>query len=307
MEVGVIVATVGRPALLRRLLEALLQQDLAPERFEISIAIDGRDAATVALLQEFAPRFQHLRWTESEVRQGPAAARNRAWQAVSAPIVAMTDDDCEPDPQWLSAMLAHFDAHPEIGVVLGRTVTDRSRVTPFSHYVENLAGEGHQTCNSAYRRSVLEQLGGFDTAFPMAYLEDTDLFCRAEAITQVAFEPAAGVVHPPREANLRDIVRSARKFESDFIFFRKSPELYLRRHEGKGPVASVAWDVATKHALKQIVVHRRWLRIQPSLYLCFACAQLLFGAALLLRVPGFWLRYQRGAHGVSRRGQEVRP
>lgn len=299
-ELSVIVATVGRPERLERLLDTLARQELAPEQFELFVVIDGSSTASVEVLQRWQARLPRLRWQETGIRRGPAAARNVAWRATSGAIVAMTDDDCEPDASWLKAFLAVFEQQPDLGVALGRTVTDRSRVTPFSHYVENHAGEGHQTCNSAYRRSVLEQLNGFDERFPAAYLEDTDLFCRAVQLSRHQFVPDALVVHPPREAGVMDVARSALKFESDFIFYQKNPQLYRSRHEGRGPLATVLVDVSIKYSLKQVLLQSAWLRRQPVLFARYAWAMCLFTLLLWQHLPWFWYRH-RGA-GPNGRG-----
>ena len=68
------------------------------------------------------------------VRRGPAAARNVAWRATSAPVVAFTDDDCVPSPGWLEAGLAEIGDLPR--VVVGRTghpPTSWDSPTPRSH------------------------------------------------------------------------------------------------------------------------------------------------------------------------------
>jgi len=298
-DLAVIVATVGRPERLERLLETLSQQDLPPDRFELFVVIDGSHTESVEVLRRWREQLPQLRWQETGHRRGPAAARNVAWRATSGKIVAMTDDDCEPDAGWLSALLAAFEQDPELGVALGRTVTDRSRVTPFSHYVENHAGEGHQTCNSAYRRAVLEQLDGFDERFPAAYLEDTDLFCRATRVCRHQFVRDALVVHPPREAGIKDVARSALKFESDFIFYQKDPKLYRSRHEGRGPLVTVLLDVSIKYALKQVLIQGAWLRRRPLLFARYAWAMFLFAVNLWLHLPEFWFRHRDTGSGVG--------
>lgn len=290
-QVSVIVPTIGRPERLERLLTCFAAQELAVDQFEIVVVIDGTHPESVQVLERWRDRLPHLAWYETGQRRGPAAARNAAWRRTSAPLVAMTDDDCEPAPTWLTEMLAAFRQDPALGVVFGRTETDAAGVTPFSHYVENKAGEGHQTCNSAYRRSVLEQLDGFDERFPGAYLEDTDLFCRASEVTKVGFAPRALIHHPPREVGIRDLVRSARKYESDFIFFQKNPALYRSRHEGKDPATVLFWDVGIKHSLKQAVVWLPLLGRKPLLYLQYGVALAGFSVSLCTSLPAFSRRH----------------
>jgi len=291
--ISVVIATYGRAALLRRLLEALAQQTLPTACFEVVVSIDGQDPASQEVLEQVAKSQPTLRWCRSAERRGPAVARNAALRFCAGEIIAITDDDCVPSNTWLEAIRDAFEAAPQFGVVIGRTTTDRTELTPFSHYVENLSGHTHQTCNIAYRRAVMEALGGFDERFPFSH-EDTDLYVRAESVTQAQFVPAVHVEHPPRALTVSDIVRSARKFEGDFIFAAKHPALYRSRHGGRGPLAATVWDVALKHSVKQVVVNVGWLARRPDVYLRFVAAQVLFSASLLVRAPAFWHRHRRG-------------
>src|SRR6478736_2635149 len=51
---------------------------------------------------------------------GPAAARNRGWQAARGAVIAFTDDDTVPDPGWLSAGVPTFERDPDLAAVTGR-------------------------------------------------------------------------------------------------------------------------------------------------------------------------------------------
>lgn len=300
MRANVIIATVGRASLLDRALKALAEQDLPAEHFSVEVVIDGSDAGSVAVLSRFAGGSLQIRWRETGVRKGPAAARNIAIQSTSAPIVAITDDDCVPGPGWLSAFLDRFDSEPETGVLVGKTTTDRGNLNPFSHYVENLEGATHQTCNIAYRRDLLERLGGFDDQFPFS-LEDTDLFLRAEQVARTGFEPTAVVHHPPRELSVAAVARSARRFEGDFLFFNKHPEWYRQRHGGMAPLPAVLWEVGLRHVLKQLLIWMPLFRKRPDQYLRYVLALIWFEGVLWTHTPFYWWRHRGGCGSESRR------
>lgn len=251
------------------------------------------DDGTLPVLEAAAPRFHRLAWTSTGGRRGPAAARNAARTLARAPLLAMTDDDCVPDPGWLRSLKNRLEADPALGAVYGRTVTDRDRLEPFSHYVENLNGEGHQTCNCAVRACLLDRLGGFDERFPFAYLEDTDLYCRIRATAPVAFLGDARVLHPPRPTSFAALVRGVRRFEADFLFAAKHPAVYRSRHQGAGPLREVLWTVGVKHALRRIGQERHWLLRRPGLFLAFTAATLLGSARLWLSAPGWAWKHRR--------------
>ncbi len=304
-DISVIVATIGRPERLGRLMECLAAQTFPSTSWDLCVAIDGSDAESVSVLSRWRDRLPRLRWVETGARGGPAVARNRALAETRGAVVAMTDDDCEPQPEWLAALTGFLADQPEVGVVFGRTVTDPSHLTPFSHYVENHQGEGHQTCNCAYRREVLDALGGFDERFPFAYLEDTDLFCRAEAITQTAFCADALVIHPPRETHWLAAARSMRRYEADFIFHAKHPALYRRRHQGHGPLRELLWTVAVKHAARQALAQRGWLARNPMLYARYLLSLVAGSALIWIRAPLWSSRHRSSEPPASGSGHAV--
>ena len=92
--------------MLARCLGALCAQNLAAESYEILIADDGPDAATRDQVAAFdKPGNPRIRYVPVTGTQGPAGARNAGWRAAAAEIVAFTDDDTIPGPDWLKAGL----------------------------------------------------------------------------------------------------------------------------------------------------------------------------------------------------------
>jgi GT2 family glycosyltransferase len=99
--------------------------------------------------------------------QGPAAARNAGWNATSAPYIAFTDDDCEPQPGWLAAGLAALEADGRVGIVQGKTVRAQDGAdypyTCFTVVREVLQPTPwFEGCNLFFRREALKDGGGFD-------------------------------------------------------------------------------------------------------------------------------------------------
>jgi GT2 family glycosyltransferase len=165
---AVVVPTYRRPEGLARLLEALARQTLPPERWELVVVDDAGGPETAAVLDRLVAgspltaRVVHL-----VTNEGPAAARNAGWRSTTAPLVAFTDDDCVPRPDWLASGLKALEAAAEIGVVQGRTVrpagSDGYPYTCFTVVREVLApSPWFEGCNLFFRRPALEAAGGFD-------------------------------------------------------------------------------------------------------------------------------------------------
>jgi GT2 family glycosyltransferase len=90
-------------------------------------------------------------------------------------IIAFTDDDCIPDPGWLSAGASAFA--PGVAGVDGTIVVPLpDRPTDYERDAAGLTGAEFATANCFYRREVLAAVGGFDERFTAAWREDSDLF-----------------------------------------------------------------------------------------------------------------------------------
>jgi GT2 family glycosyltransferase len=208
----VVIPTYNRAAVLQRLLEALGRCTVPSGGAEFIVVDDGSPDRTREVLgRSSLPGLVALH----QENGGAASARNRGWRHAQAPIVAFTDDDCVPEPEWLVEVVDAF--HEESVAALG------ARIQPLvpgvlAEFVqaERLVGHGGTpddvkylvTANAAYRRSVLEALDGFDDAFPGAAGEDTDLTMRArEQGYRVVLVDRATVAHDHR-TSLKGLLRT---------------------------------------------------------------------------------------------------
>jgi len=225
----VVVATCDRWDHLGQLLAALDAQEGAPP-MEV-IVID--DASVDTWLP--TARAYPLTVLRQDTRRGPAAARNRGWRAARAPIVCFTDDDCRPEPGWLAALMTAM-ADTAAEVVQGRTIPDPDQSAnrgPFSRTMNVPHEQGfYETCNIAYRRVLLQRLGGFDETFRYPYGEDTDLAWRSiETGARVTFADGAIVRHDVWPSDYPAHLRDMRRREGLVLLYRKHPN--LRRHFGR--------------------------------------------------------------------------
>lgn len=223
--VTVVVPTCGRPGLLARCLAALETQTLARDTYEVLVVDD------------------------SAARSGPAAARNRGWRRARAGIVAFTDDDTEPRPDWLEQGLR---AMAGADAAAGRIVMPIPEPpTDYERDAQGLERSEFVTANCFVRREVLERIGGFDEGFRMAWREDSDLHFRLlRCGARIARAPLAVVVHPVRPAPWGVSLRQQRKVMFDALLFKKHRELYRSRIR-----AGARWDYyATVGALAAAVL-----------------------------------------------------
>ena len=243
MKISVIIPTYNRVGLLTRQLRSLSKQTLSATLFEIIVVNDGSNDGTTDFLEKWSTENRHYHVIH-QVNAGPARARNAGIAMASGEIIAFTDDDCEVHEDWLEIVL--HSMRSEIVGLQGATYTDHSQVTPLTHQIDNETGHNSTpTCNAAYRKSILQAVGGFDETFPNPHNEDTDVSWRVRELGQVLFCPAMRVYHPPRRDKFLKVARRMKIMECEFTLFRKNPQLY-RRYRDSNPFRHIYIEVFIK-------------------------------------------------------------
>jgi GT2 family glycosyltransferase len=295
--VSVVVPTYDCAALLARCLDHLMRQTAPPDVFEVVVVDDGSMDRTPELLAERAAAWPPLAVVRQPNR-GPARARNAGIRAARAPIVAFVDSDCEPDAAWVQAILGAFERDPEAVGVEGKTITRPDEVRPFTHQIENLRGGVYCTANVAYRRWVLERVGGFDEDFFYGH-EDTDLAIRAGRFGPIRFAPEAVVVHPPVPVSFWKVVSRPKVWKCHVVLYAKHPERYVAGH-GRGPFGVLLWHYGVRQLVERVSRFRGLLLTAPLEFLLFLAAMALQRVYMLLYFPCYVARLVELARGRDR-------
>lgn len=232
-RVSTVVPVHGNAALTRRCLEALLP-DL-PRDCEVVVVDDASEDETPEVLRSFGSRIRTLRLTENA---GFSRACNEGATAASGELLVFLNNDTEPRPGWLEALVRFADRRPEADVVGAKLVYPTGTVQhagvvfgqdgyPHNLYTglpqEHPAVERSRQLQAVtaacmlVRRAAFEQLGGFDTGYENS-LEDVDLCLRiGEQGGEVHYCHEAVVVH------MESVSRGRRDR------FQRSVDLYRER------------------------------------------------------------------------------
>ena len=221
---SVVIPTFNRPDHLSRLLEALVRQTF-PD-FEVIIVDQSSSAVTLPIGLEQKLRVKLVYSKE----RGPALARNKGWREAQGVVLAFTDDDCLPHPDWLERAAQCFDREFLAGL------EGRIRTTKFGDpryrttTNDGFHGIGFMTANLFLRRDLVERVGGFDERFTQAFREDTDLAWRVLDFGDIPYSADVVVYHPPHPVNVRreSPADRARMFAFDPLLFSKHPKAYLQ-------------------------------------------------------------------------------
>lgn len=232
---SVVVCTYNGADLLPGCLESLAAQTLAPERFEVLIVDNNSTDASREIADGFAERYPHFRVLE-ERQQGLSHARNRGWKAASGELVAFLDDDAKAAPDWCERIVDAFatvqpspaavggEIHPFFEEPPPAWFTDELEVRTWGPSAEFLqpprAPFGFSGSNMAFPRRILEEYGGFSSAFGMTGAttrmgEDSELFSRLyKDKPWFWYDPAIVVFHWTPARNMTPSYRFWRSYRA---------------------------------------------------------------------------------------------
>ncbi len=208
--VSVVIPTHGRPEAVITCLRSLQRQTMDRSHFEIVIADDASPVPVENALRASAPDLAGFcKIIRHERSHGPGAARNAGVAAGRGKLIAFTDDDCLPAPNWLDQLWTSHLEHPHallggqlynaVPELLGAEASQVISDIVYAWYnVDPLNARFFSTNNAAVPREMFVQLGGFNEAFRGAS-EDRDFCDRWRfAGNRMVMVPEARVGHAHR-------------------------------------------------------------------------------------------------------------
>ena len=233
MLASVILCTYNRVRLLERALRSLARQTAASEQFEIIVVDDGSTDGTAELCTRAGRDLPNLNHIAMGKNSGLAAAGNRGIRSARGELLLFIDDDCIAQENWVRHLAAALEQHP---IAAGAIQSPVSNYIKFCHNISQFhpfmkrRAEGWARsiagANMGIRRSVLEELGGFDEK---SQVPDMDLLFRAWSQGhRVHFAPNAVVIHDPDRTNLATVLQIASEHASNMILLRNRYGSFLR-------------------------------------------------------------------------------
>jgi GT2 family glycosyltransferase len=238
---SVIVPSYRRPRQLAACLESLERQAYPATDYEVIVVDDAAMRADLEPITSTARRY--ICRLLSQKRRGAAAARNAGAEVARGRLLAFTDDDCEPDPSWLTALERALGEQHERALVGGRVVNALPD-DPFASATQALVdfvGEAFNaepgrarlltSNNLAVATAAFRDLGGFDTTFTGAGGEDRELCLRWLHHGYPAVYRAEALVHHAHELTLGGFVRQHFAYGAGAARLRRQAQIH-----GYGPL-----------------------------------------------------------------------
>ncbi len=201
---SVVIPTYNRERGLDTALANVVNQTINPKQYEIIVVDDGSTDGTHKTVLGIQKRFpEHVIRYFYRENGGPAKARNKGIKEAKGEIVFFTDDDCAVPPDWMETLLDGFHRYPEATGVGGWYVTPPHKLKESAgarymhmisfrpHHIVGTLINSHEiisnnpimcfgtfaynTANTAYKKKILERVGGFREDFHWPACEDNDL------------------------------------------------------------------------------------------------------------------------------------
>ena len=186
IEVSVIITTHNRPLALARACQSVLHQTMVP--MELIVVDDGSDLPVTEQLAQLEHPQIKLKMHRWDTPHGACQARNQGAAMALGEILMFLDDDDTWEPTKIADQVQVFNSNQEIGLVYsGKLIvraSDREQVLYQVPAIalgklypqilsSNLIGS---TSSVALKKSLFEEVGGFDSKMPA--LQDYDLWIR---------------------------------------------------------------------------------------------------------------------------------
>lgn len=279
--ISVVIATCNRQTVLVDCLKSLEKQSLDRDLFEVVVVNDGSTDSTEHFLRDFQLGTKiNFRFITHE-NQGVSYSRNAGIRAALGEYIAFTDDDCIVPEGWLRQMydrfaspegevagvggpLVCFTSHPDTYISRFISYVDDFNYIPVlgkmiimhSHVSKLRGGEVIpylRTSNSMFRKSCLEEIGGFDIDFRRPGGEDPDLCYRLLNLNyRLCIDKDLVVSHHSRDS---------------FSSYFKSLKNYLAGEFRKSKKRSLYANVVIRRSYEYLILRK----IAVAVIFCLLC------------------------------------
>ena len=268
-RISVIISTYNRQRFIITCLECLAAQTLSKGHYEVVVVDNHCTDDTATLVQQFLAQHPQLPFRYVfEAQKGVSFGRDRGIHEAQGDILVYLDDDAEASPNLLESYLQFFDQYPTAAGAGGRILPKYSEAPEpvwmskwLNGYVAkvDLGGdtrifEGRMKypigCNMAYRKALLQQIGGFNTQLTFRG-DDKYIYLAIKAINpNIYYLPGALAHHniPEKRLNI-SYLRT--------LYLKTGNEEKLRVRLKDGPAA--VWLKGLEFVLKFTISLGIWL------------------------------------------------
>jgi glycosyltransferase involved in cell wall biosynthesis len=223
--ISIIIPCYNSASTLAETLQSVIEQEFAA--WEAIIVNDGSTDATEAIAMEWVNNDKRFSYY-SKPNEGLCKTRNFGIRYAVGPYILPLDSDNVILPSFLSQAVEVLDANKAIGVVHGNAefIGEKKGLWEIPEFeIESMLQDNYIDACAIYRKTLWEQVGGYDEHLPFEGLEDWELWMAFGAIEvrfhhlkktvfkyRVSSSSMIGVFSPEMAAITRDYI--AKKYSS---------------------------------------------------------------------------------------------
>lgn len=181
-NISVVITVYNKESIVGKTIGSLMAQ---PVEFKaICVIDDGSSDNSAKVIKELASRYKNIKYVFQD-RKGVAEALNMGIKMASGDFVAAIEGDVVLDKDWLANLMPYFEDE-KVAAVSGLTKLGNSKniwsalggynVEYRQSKINQESVDHLSTCNTIYRKSVLDKVGLFDNKF--IYGQDNELSYR---------------------------------------------------------------------------------------------------------------------------------
>jgi glycosyltransferase involved in cell wall biosynthesis len=217
LKASVAICVFNEEEYVAKCIEELLGQTFRD--FELIVVDDHSTDNTADLVRSF--KDEKIKYFRNEKQLGLTKSRNVSLSLCDGEYVFFTDGDCTVAKDWIEQGIKTLEAN-RCAAVEGRIcyVSNDYEPTFSDHVMKNEAPGNFMTGNIAYRRDILERVGGFDEKY--IYLSDRNLGLKVlRAGGRTCYNPNMIVYHPRVTMSIRQFVRSENHLKDRVHLFKE--------------------------------------------------------------------------------------
>ncbi len=200
-------------------IKSILEQTF--ENFEIVIMDDLSTDNTKKIIEKFNDR--RIKYYHNPEWLGISKSRNKGVKHATGDFIFFTDGDCVVSRNWVAEGIKFFKIPDCLGIEGKIYYVSKDFEPTFSDCIlENRNGGNFMTGSMAYRKVIIEKVGGFDEK--LNYLEDRDIALRVMKHGKIIFNPSMMVYHPRVVMTPKRYLKIAARARNRVYLFKKNGE-----------------------------------------------------------------------------------
>jgi glycosyltransferase involved in cell wall biosynthesis len=245
-ELSIIICTFNREDFLTLTLQSLALQSLDKNLYEVLVVDNNSTDNTASLCQQLIKEHPDINLTYFlEKNQGLAFARNRGIKESSGRIISFIDDDAEARNDYAKNLIHTFQRYSDYDAIGGKVIPifpEKKEPAWLSKYIWGVVAKVDRGeyplpfkkkvpagCNMAFRKTVFETVGVFDTKLAHR-CDDLYIFGKLKTIDKSAlYAPDVVVYHhiPPERIDASGIRRLSLNLGSSHrVYLQSQPPCY---------------------------------------------------------------------------------